>query len=58
MSNFLRSLDNEERKIFDEAQKSFSDFCKWQNRSIERVEANEMVTKLKKRKRVARELSE
>lgn len=58
MSNFLRSLDNEERDIFVLAQKSFTEFCKWQNRSIEKVEANEMVTKLKNRKRVARELGE
>ncbi|XP_074596114.1 DNA replication complex GINS protein Psf3 [Brevipalpus obovatus] len=58
MSNFLQSLDNKEREIFELAQRSVQDFRRWENRSIERVEANELIGKLKKRKRVAMELGE
>ena len=56
ISQFLSKLDNEEVKLFEESRKAMEKFKAWEDRRIEKISSNELVTKLRKRKRAAMEL--
>jgi hypothetical protein len=51
----IESLDETEREVFAAGQQGLNDFLKWETRQSERLVASEMVTNLKKRKRVQME---
>jgi hypothetical protein len=51
----MESLDETEREVFAAGQQGLSDFLRWETRQSERLVASEMVTNLRKRKRVQME---
>ena len=53
--NFTNQLDNREKKLFQIGRKSVEQIKNWEDRSIEKVTANEMVVNMKKRKRAIME---
>lgn len=52
---YQSTLDNIELDILDAGRRSTSEFKRWENRTSEKVTANEMVATHKKRKRAARQ---
>ena len=53
LASLHQNLDNSEIELFEIGKQTSDEFKKWENRSLEKLTANEMVTKLKKRKRAA-----
>jgi len=51
LASLHQNLDNSEIELFEIGKQAADEFKKWKNRSLEKLTANEMVTKLKKRKR-------
>lgn len=48
-------LDNDERELFNAGRQATEEVKKWENRTIDKLTANEMVTNLRKRKRIIME---
>ncbi len=53
--SFNSQLDNEEKDLFNIGKQSSDQMKNWENRSIEKVTANDLVISLRKRKRIAME---
>ena len=52
---FIETLDKSEREIFAAGQQGLADFLLWESRGSERIVSSDMVTNLKKRKRIQME---
>ena len=55
MQTFIQQLDNEEKKLFASGKHSLDQIKDWENRSIEKVVANDVVLHLRKKKRLITE---
>jgi len=53
--NFSSQLDNQEMDLFSVGKQSLDQMKNWENRSIEKVTANDLVVNLRKRKRIVME---
>jgi len=51
----VESLDESEREVFAAGQRGLADFLRWETRQSDQLTASDMVTNLKKRKRVQME---
>lgn len=53
----VESLDESEREVFAAGQRGLADFLRWETRQSDQLMASDMVTNLKKRKRIQMEES-
>jgi len=53
--SFIETLDESEREIFASGQQGLTDFLLWETRRSDQIVSSEMVTNLKKRKRMQME---
>ena len=54
---FIETLDESEREIFAAGQRGLADFLLWETRRSDQIISSDMVTNLKKRKRLQMEES-
>jgi len=54
---FIETLDESEREIFAAGQRGLADFLLWETRRSDQIISSDMVTTLKKRKRIQMEES-
>jgi len=52
---FIETLDESERDIFAAGQQGLADFLLWETRRSDQIVSSDMVTNLKKRKRIQME---
>jgi len=52
---FIETLDESEREIFAAGQRALSDFLLWETRHSDQIISSDMVTNMKKRKRIQME---
>jgi len=52
---FVETLDESEREIFAAGQQGLTHFMQWETRRSEQIVSSDMVTNLKKRKRIQME---